>query len=105
MLFTGDLSFKIIDEDDLMKKEIKLPINLSLEAISFLFEILKNYIDNIKDKKELSNHSFLKKYFVDFVDIDIKGISKFIKDEYLIFNINNINEIYKVIQTDDVDKI
>ena len=104
-LFTGDLSFKIIDEDDLMKKEIKLPINLSLEAISFLFKILKNYTDNIKDFKELSNYPFLKKYFGDFVDIDIKDISKFIKDEYLIFNINNINEIYKVIQTDDVDKI
>ena len=104
-LFTGDLSFKIIDEDDLMKKEIKIPINLSLEAISFLINILKNYLDKIKNIEELSNHPFLKKYFGDFVDIDIKSISKFIKDEYIVFNINNVNEIHSIIRNHNIDKI
>ena len=104
-LFTGDLSFKIIDDNDLMKKEIKIPINLSLEAISFLINILKNYQDKIENIEELSNHPFLKKYFGDFVDIDIKSISKFIKDEYIVFNINNVNEIHSIIRTHNIDKI
>ena len=104
-LFTGDLSFKIIDDNDLMKKEIKIPINLSLEAISFLINILKNYQDKIENIEELSNHPFLKKYFGDFVDIDIKSISKFIKDEYIVFNINNVNEIHSIIRNHNIDKI
>ncbi len=75
--------------------EFKISTNLSLETILLLTNIFHRVFKEKKDPnaKEFINHPFLQKYFGDFTDFDKSNFSNYIKDEYLIININNIDEI------------
>ena len=102
ILLTGDLSFKINYELDLKQFEIKIPINLSLDSIILLVYLFQCYIDKKINVKELLNQPFLSKYYADFTDLDIKSVSEYIKDEYLVINISNNNEIYPIITKQNI---
>ena len=102
ILLTGDLSFKINYELDLKQFEIKIPINLSLDSIILLVYLFQCYIDKKINVKELLNQPFLSKYYADFTDLDIKSVSEYIKDEYLVINISNNNKIYSIITKQNI---
>ena len=94
-IFNNNFIFREINE-----KEIKISINLSLEAISLLINLFQIYSkENKKNKNisELLKHPYLKNNFCDFSDFNIKIFAGFIKAEYLVININNIDEINSII--------
>jgi len=74
-----------------------MPIIISLEAVSFIINMIKYYFfEGVKEVK-LLNHPFVEKYFGDFTDFNKNIVSNFIKDEYLILNYNNIDKINSII--------
>ena len=94
-LFTGDLSFKYTNEDDIIKNEIVIEIpvlSLSSEAISLLINLWQNYINKKMNTKELLDYPFVQKYYGEFTDFDKKISSYFIKGDYLTFNIKDIGK-------------
>ena len=94
-IFNNNFIFREINE-----KEIKISINLSLEAISLLINLFQIYSKENNKKKninELLKHPYLKNNFCDFSDFNKKIFAGFIKEEYLVININNIDEINSII--------
>ena len=92
-LLTGDFLFVELK----YKVEYKIPINISLEAVSFIINMIKYYFYLGVKEIKLLNHPFVEKYFGDFTDFDKNIVSNFIKDEYLILNYNNIDKINSII--------
>ena len=93
-LLTGDFLFVELNYN----KEYKIPIIISLEAVSFIINMIKYYFfEGVKEVKLLNYHAFVEKYFGDFIDFNKNIVSNFIKDEYLILNYNNIDKINSII--------
>ena len=98
ILFNEVFNFIEIFRGEIEKYNFKISTNFSSETIFLLINIF-HYI--FKEKKEpnikkISEHPFLAKYFGDFTDFNKSNFSNYIKDEYLIFNINNIEEINSI---------
>ena len=69
-LFTGDLSFKYTNEDDIIKNEIVIEIpvlSISSEAISLLINLWQNYINKKMNTKELLDYPFVQKITVNLL--------------------------------------
>jgi len=98
-LFIGDFFFIKNYAQEKKEYEFKISTNLSLETILLFTNIFHRVFKEKKDPnaKEFINHPFLQKYFGDFTDFDKSNFSNYIKDEYLIVNINNIDEINSII--------
>ena len=99
-LFNDNFIFREINEKEKKIFEFKISINLSLEAISFLINILQIYSKERKITKiisELFKHPFLKNNVSDFSGFNKKIFANFIKEEYLVININNIDEIKSIV--------
>ena len=100
-LFNGNFIFSEINQNGINIFEIKISIHLSLEAISFLINILQIYYSKkrIEQKKfsELFNHPFLKNNVSYFRSFNKINVINFIKGEYLVININNIDVINSII--------
>ena len=100
-LFTGELPFKASNLFDLMNEieegEIKIPLSLSAEAISFLIKIFQYSPQKRINAKELKEHSFIEKDFKNFSYLNNKDVSKFVKNGYLCINIKNSDEINSIV--------
>ena len=100
-LFNGNFIFSEINQNGINIFEIKISIHLSLEAISFLINILQVYYSKkrIEQKKfsELFNHPFLKNNVSYFRSFNKSNVVNFIKGEYLVINIKNIDVINSII--------
>ena len=100
-LFTGNYPFKVFNIIDLVneidKGYIKIPINLSIEAISFLLNMFQISTEKRFNADELLRHPFLQKYAGDFSYLDKNKFSNYIKDDYLKINIKNDDEINSII--------
>ena len=100
-LFTGEIPFKarglgdLIDEIE--KGYIKIPINISGEAISFLLNMLQYSSTKRFTAENLLNHPFLQKYIGDFTYLDAKTFSNYLNNGYLYINIKNNDEINSAI--------
>ena len=96
-LFTGEIPFKVCGLNELLneieKGYIKIPINISAEAISFLLNMLQYSSIKRFTAENLLKHPFLQKYIGDFTYLDAKTFSNNIKDGYLYINIKNNDEI------------
>ena len=96
-LFTGEIPFKAANFNELIneieKGFIKIPINISMEAISFLLNMLQYSSAKRFTAENLLNHPFLQKYYGDFTDLDQKMFQNYIKNGYLYVNIKNTDEI------------
>ena len=96
-LFTGDIPFRVSGLNELLneieKGYIKIPINISAEAISFLLNMLQYSSIKRFTAENLLKHPFLQKYIGDFTYLDAKTFSNNIKDGYLYINIKNNDEI------------
>ena len=100
-LFTGEIPFKASDIGDLINKIekgfIKIPINISAEAISFLLNILQYSSSKRFTAENLLNHPFLQKYIGDFTYLDDKSFPNITKNGYLYVNIKNNDQINSTI--------
>ena len=104
-LLTGYLPFKASNTYDLSKEiekgEIKISIDLSLEAISLLINMLQFSPDKRSSTKELLNHPFLQKSCDNFTYLDknniSNNISKYVKNGYLYINIKDNDNISSLI--------
>ena len=98
-LFIGNFYFIKNYAQEKKEYEFKISTNLSSEAILLFTNIFHRVFKEKKEPnvKEFIKHPFLEKYFGDFIDFDKSNFSNYIKDEYLIVNINNINEINSII--------
>ena len=98
-LFIGNFYFIKNYAQEKKEYEFKISTNLSSEAILLFTNIFRRVFKEKKEPnvKEFIKHPFLEKYFGDFTDFDKSNFSNYIKDEYLIVNINNINEINSII--------
>ena len=98
-LFIGNFYFIKNYAQEKKEYEFKISTNLSSEAILLFTNIFHRVFKEKKEAnvKEFIKHPFLEKYFGDFTDFDKSNFSNYIKDEYLIVNINNINEINSII--------
>ena len=98
-LFIGDFFFIKNYAQEKKEYEFKISTNLSLETILLFTNIFHRVFKEKKEAnvKEFIKHPFLEKYFGDFTDFDKSNFSNYIKDEYLIVNINNIDEINSII--------
>ena len=96
-LFTGEIPFKASDIGDLIneieKGYIKIPINISAEAISFLLNMLQYSSTKRFTSENSLNHPFLYKYIGDFTYLDDKSFPNYTKNGYLYVNIKNNDEI------------
>ena len=100
-LFTGEVPFKATDIGELVneieKGYIKIPINISAEAISFLLNMLQYSTVKRFTSENLLNHLFLQKYIGDFTYLDDKSFPNYTKNGYLYVNIKNNDEINSII--------
>ena len=100
-LFTGEVPFKATDIGELVneieKGYIKIPINISAEAISFLLNMLQYSTVKRFTSENLLNHPFLQKYIGDFTYLDDKSFQNYTKNGYLYVNIKNNDEINSII--------
>ena len=100
-LFTGDTPFKVKGLNELLneieKGYIKIPINISAEAISFLLNMLQYSSAKRFTAENLLRHPFLQKYIGDFTYLDAKTFSNKTKNGYLYINIKNNDEIIATI--------
>ena len=98
-LFIGNFYFIKNYAQEKKEYEFKISTNLSSEAILLFTNIFHRVFKEKKEAnvKEFIKHPFLEKYFGDFTDFDKSNFSNYIKDEYLIVNINNIDEINSII--------
>ena len=99
-LFNDNFKFREINEKDIQTFEFKISINLSLEAISFLINVLQIYSKEreiTKNISELLKHPFLTNNVSDFSDFNKNIFANYIKEGYLVININNIDEINSMV--------
>ena len=100
-LFTGDLPFKAFNAIDLLneieKGYLKIPINLSIEAISFLLKMFQISPEKRFRAQELLKHPFLQRYVGEFSYLDKNKFSNYIKDGYININIKNDDGINSII--------
>ena len=99
-LFNDNFKFREINEKDIQTFEFKISINLSLEAISFLINVLEIYSKEreiTKNISELLKHPFLTNNVSDFSDFNKNIFANYIKEGYLVININNIDEINSMV--------
>ena len=93
-LLTDDFLFYELNSEN----EYKISTNISLEAVYFFIDMVKYYFsESVRAIKSLLNHPFVEKYFGDFTDFNKNIVDNFIKDDYLILNSGNINEIKSII--------
>jgi len=99
-LFNDNFKFREINEKDIQTFEFKISINLSLEAISFLINVLQIYSKKreiTKNISELLKHPFLTNNVSVFSDFNKNIFANYIKEGYLVININNIDEINSMV--------
>ena len=104
-LLTGYLPFNASNTYDLSKEiekgEIKISEDLSLEAISFIINMLQFFPDKRSSAKDLLNHPFIEKSFEKFTYLNknniSSSISKYIKNGYLYINIKDNDNICSLI--------
>ena len=100
-LFTGNFPFIASNIIDLLKEiekgNIKIPINLSIEAISFLLKMFQISSEKRISAEELFKHPFLQKYVGEFSYLDKNKFSNYIKDGYININIKNDDELNSII--------
>ena len=99
-LFNDNFKFREINEKDMQTFEFKISINLSLEAISFLINVLQIYSKEreiTKNISELLKHPFLTNNVSVFSDFNKNIFANYIKEGYLVININNIDEINSMV--------
>ena len=99
-LFNDNFKFREINEKEMQIFEFKISINLSFEAISFLINVLQIYSKERKITKnisELLKHPFLKNNVSNFSYFNKNIFANFIKEGYLVININNIDVINSMI--------
>ena len=99
-LFNDNFKFREINEKEMQIFEFKISINLSFEAISFLINVLQIYSKERKITKnisELLKHPFLKNNVSNFSYFNKNIFANFIKEGYLVININNIDEINSMV--------
>ena len=82
-----------------------LPLHLSKECISFVNSMLQYEPNKRLSTKELLNHDFLVKDLKYFNPIDINKIKKYIKGKYLYIDINNNEDITKIFNQNNQNKI
>ena len=82
-----------------------LPLHLSKECISFVNAMLQYEPNKRLSTKELLNHDFLVKDLKYFNPIDINKIKKYIKGKYLYIDINNNEDITKIFNQNNQNKI
>ena len=102
-LFTGETPFKASNAfmllDEIEKGIIKIPINLSVEAISFLLKMFQYYPEKRISTAELLKHPFIQKYSGDFSYFDPKNnkIAGFVKNGYFYIDIKNTDSFNAII--------
>ena len=98
ILFSEEFNFIKIFRREIEEYDFKIFTNFSSETIYLLINIFHCIFMEKKEPniKKIREHPFLAKYFGDFTDFDKNNFSDYIKDEYLIFNINNIEEINSI---------
>ena len=98
ILFSEEFNFIKIFRREIEEYDFKISTNFSSETIFLLINIFHCIFKEKKEPniKKISEHPFLAKYFGDFTDFNKSNFSNYIKDEYLIFNINNIDEINSI---------
>ena len=98
ILFSEEFNFIEIFDRKIKEYNFKISTNFSSETIFLLINIFHCIFKEKKEPniKKISEHPFLAKYFGDFTDFNKSNFSNYIKDEYLIFNINNIDEINSI---------
>ena len=99
-LFNDNFKFREINEKEMQIFEFKISINLSFEAISFLINVLQIYSKERKITKnisELLKHPFLKNNVSNFSYFNKNIFANFIKEGYLVININNIDVINSMV--------
>ena len=99
-LFNDNFKFREINEKEMQIFEFKISINLSFEAISFLINVLQIYSKEreiTKNISELLKHPFLTNNVSDFSDFNKNIFANFIKEGYLVININNIDVINSMV--------
>ena len=99
-LFNDNFKFREINEKEMQIFEFKISINLSFEAISFLINVLQIYSKERKITKnisELLKHPFLKNNVSNFRYFNKNIFATFIKEGYLVININNIDVINSMV--------
>ena len=98
ILFNEVFNFIEIFRREIEEYNFKISTNFSSETIFLLINIFHCIFMEKKEPniKKISEHPFLAKYFGDFTDFNKSNFSNYIKDEYLIFNINNIEEINSI---------
>ena len=98
ILFSEVFNFIEIFDRKIEEYNFKISTNFSSETIFLLINIFHCIFKEKKEPniKKISEHPFLAKYFGDFTDFNKSNFSNYIKDEYLIFNINNIEEINSI---------
>ena len=99
-LFNDNFKFREINEKDIQTFEFKISINLSFEAISFLINVLQIYSKEREITKniiELLKHPFLTNNVSVFSDFNKNIFANYIKEGYLVININNIDEINSMV--------
>jgi len=98
ILFSEEFNFIKIFRREIEEYDFKISTNFSSETIFLLINIFHCIFKEKKEPniKKISEHPFLAKYFGDFTDFNKSNFSNYIKDEYLIFNINNIEEINSI---------
>ena len=102
-LFAGEVPFKANNAYELLneleKGIIKIPINISIEAISFLLKMFQYFPDKRTNAEELLKHPFIQKYSGDFSYLDLKNpnIANCVKNGFLYVNIKNNDAINSII--------
>lgn len=102
-LFAGEVPFKANNAYELLneieKGIIKIPINISIEAISFLLKMFQYFPDKRTNAEELLKHPFIQKYTGDFSYLDLKNpnIANCVKNGFLYVNIKNNDAINLII--------
>ena len=94
-LFTGESPFQASNAfmllNEIEKGIIKIPINLSVEAISFLLKMFQYFPEKRISASELLRHPFIQKYSGDFYYFDLKNnkAANFVKNGYFYIDIKN----------------
>ena len=100
-LFTGEKPFKSNNPQDLMNEieigEIKIPMNISKEGISFLLNMLQYNPSQRITASELKQHPFLQGYIGNFEYIDIKKYINLAKNGNLLINIKQTDPYSSII--------
>ena len=102
-LFAGEVPFQANNAYELLneieKGIIKIPIKISIEAISFLLKMFQYYPDKRINAEELLKHPFIQSYSGDFSYLDLKNpnIANCVKNGFLYVNIKNNDAINSII--------